>query len=200
MARSKAFDRTVVLGKAMELFWKKGFHATSVQDLVDHVGINRASMYDTFISKEHLFFEALSMYQQSDLKALRAFDGDPTQARIFIKDFLNGLVQHNVNDIDHKGCFIANTLTESNTQTNNVLELLRENKEDFTNQLCYLIGMARNAGHVQSAIDDLSLARHLFAFAYGMNVVSHIEHNGAHLQSMVDTQLTLLFGADFVKG
>lgn len=48
MPRVKKFDEKEVLEKAMELFWIQGYHATSIQDLVDHLGINRASLYDTY--------------------------------------------------------------------------------------------------------------------------------------------------------
>ena len=58
MPRTKQFNEEEILKKAMELFWEKGFHATSIQDLVAHLGINRASLYDTFGGKEELFKKA----------------------------------------------------------------------------------------------------------------------------------------------
>ena len=51
MPRVKLFDENEILKKSMELFWKKGYSATSVQDMVNHLGINRGSMYDTFGDK-----------------------------------------------------------------------------------------------------------------------------------------------------
>ncbi len=48
MPRVKLFDESEVLNKATNLFWKKGYHATSIQDLVNHLGINRGSLYDTY--------------------------------------------------------------------------------------------------------------------------------------------------------
>ncbi|MEL6975424.1 MAG: helix-turn-helix domain-containing protein, partial [Bacteroidota bacterium] len=63
MPRTKQFDEKEVLKKAMELFWEKGFHATSIQDLVSHLGINRASLYDTFGGKDELFNTAFESYR-----------------------------------------------------------------------------------------------------------------------------------------
>jgi TetR/AcrR family transcriptional repressor of nem operon len=54
MPRVKLFDENEVLNKAMNLFWKQGYSATSIQDLVSHLGINRASLYDTYGDKEKL--------------------------------------------------------------------------------------------------------------------------------------------------
>jgi TetR/AcrR family transcriptional repressor of nem operon len=47
----------------MQLFWEKGYEATSVQDLVEGMGINRFSLYDTFGSKHDLFLKALDRYR-----------------------------------------------------------------------------------------------------------------------------------------
>src|SRR5919205_4395394 len=64
MARTKQFDRHAALDQAMELFWKRGYHATSIQDLVDRLGVNRQSLYDTFGGKDQLFQAALERYRE----------------------------------------------------------------------------------------------------------------------------------------
>ena len=64
MARKKEFDEVEVLDKALDVFWKKGYSATSIQDLVDSMGINRASIYDTWGDKHNLYVESLKRYRQ----------------------------------------------------------------------------------------------------------------------------------------
>ncbi len=61
MARSKAFDHDGVVQSAMEAFWSYGYGPTSVQDLVEHTGINRGSLYDTFGSKHDLWFRQVNL-------------------------------------------------------------------------------------------------------------------------------------------
>ena len=46
----------------MHAFWEKGYESTSLQELVERMGIGRASLYDTFGSKRELFAEALDRY------------------------------------------------------------------------------------------------------------------------------------------
>ena len=65
MARHKAFNREEVLDRAIEVFWAHGYEATSIQELVDSMGINRGSLYDTFGDKHRLFLEALDRYEQA---------------------------------------------------------------------------------------------------------------------------------------
>ncbi|HSH40807.1 MAG TPA: helix-turn-helix domain-containing protein, partial [Arenicellales bacterium] len=62
MSRNKAFDETEVLERAMTLFWRKGYEATSIQELVTHTGIQRGSLYATYGDKRRLFLAALDHY------------------------------------------------------------------------------------------------------------------------------------------
>ncbi len=62
MGRSKEFEERVVLQKAMELFWKQGYEKTSLSDLVEHMGIHRRSLYDTFGDKHTLFLKAIDLF------------------------------------------------------------------------------------------------------------------------------------------
>ncbi len=64
MARTKEFDPDAALQSALELFWRRGYEATSVADLVEHLGIGRASIYATFGNKHELYLKALDRYAE----------------------------------------------------------------------------------------------------------------------------------------
>ena len=64
MARPKEFERDVVLDRAMRVFWSRGYEATSIQALVDRMGIQRGSLYGTFGHKRALFFAAIDRYDR----------------------------------------------------------------------------------------------------------------------------------------
>ena len=59
MSRNKAFNEEEVIDKAVKVFWAKGYEATSMQDLIDAMGIQRGSLYATFGSKQQLFLKSL---------------------------------------------------------------------------------------------------------------------------------------------
>jgi TetR/AcrR family transcriptional repressor of nem operon len=63
MGRPRQFDVDAALDRATELFWQRGYEGTSVQDLVDALGVNRASLYATFGDKARLFESVLERYQ-----------------------------------------------------------------------------------------------------------------------------------------
>ncbi|KPC94747.1 TetR family transcriptional regulator, partial [Streptomyces sp. NRRL F-6602] len=65
MARTKEFDPDAALQSALELFWRQGYEATSMADLVGHLGIGRASIYATFGNKHELYLKALDRYNEN---------------------------------------------------------------------------------------------------------------------------------------
>lgn len=60
--RPRSFDRAAALLRAMEVFWAKGYHVTSMADLIAAMNINSPSIYAAFGSKEKLFREAVALY------------------------------------------------------------------------------------------------------------------------------------------
>src|ERR1700722_299427 len=77
MAGVKQFDRDEVLERAMVVFWRNGFQATSIQDLVEATGVNRGSLYPTFGDKRGLFLAVLKHYSERFGKPMMAQLNDP---------------------------------------------------------------------------------------------------------------------------
>ena len=90
MARPKTFDKREALLAAMDLFWRKGYRGASMQELVETMGIGRASLYDTFGSKRKLFGAVLELYgerMREHLAPLRR----PGPAKRLIGEFLRSV-------------------------------------------------------------------------------------------------------------
>src|SRR5260370_13822808 len=67
MARPREFDRDAAVQRAMSIFWRKGYAATSTDDLLRAMNIGRQSMYDTFGDKHRLYLETLERYQRDSV-------------------------------------------------------------------------------------------------------------------------------------
>ena len=110
MPRPREFDPETALEQAVAVFWEKGYEATSVQDLVDRMGVNRCSIYNTFGDKHELFLKALQHYGNK----MRA-EGPPAQlARSdeglqAIRDYFAAAIDHFVSPDGVHGCFVINT-------------------------------------------------------------------------------------------
>lgn len=70
MARTREFDEQAVLEKARDLFWERGYTATSIRDLEEHLGISRSSIYLFFGGKRELYDRTLAMYRKENMARL----------------------------------------------------------------------------------------------------------------------------------
>ena len=93
MARPKAFDAAQALDTAVRLFWERGYEATSIQDLVDALGVNRASLYGTFGDKAHLFALAMDRYGEQVRAVLAAELAPPRAGRPAVAGYLQAVIQ-----------------------------------------------------------------------------------------------------------
>lgn len=195
MPRNKQFDREEVLQKAMELFWKNGYHATSMQDLVDHLGINRASMYNTFGGKEKLFLEAFRLYQKMGSNYFKNFEGilQRKKVRAFLEDFFKGELKAVKKDKDRKGCMVVNVATELSNQSEAVYQLVQLNMENFVELFSRIIQIGQNGGEIDDTIPAEVLARKLFTFYNGVKVLAKIEPDVKKLEEVVGLELDFLF-------
>lgn len=192
MPRIKKFNEEETLTKAMCLFWRNGFHATSMQDLVDYLGINRASIYDTYGGKKELFDKAFDQYKTTSRKELQAFlKSQESVKEGFRKLFENG-INEAVCDTERKGCFVINVTTELVPNDEEMLAVIQENKtfmiatfEDFLTT-----GVA--SGEISKEKNVETLANVLHTFYNGIKIVSKTDANQKELLASVDTVLTLL--------
>src|SRR6185312_14792430 len=88
IGRPREFDRDAALEAAMLLFWRKGFAATSMNDLCDAMGVRSPSLYAAFGGKEQLYLEAMEHYVQT--QGTRVWDGlaEGATARAGIENML----------------------------------------------------------------------------------------------------------------
>ena len=70
MPRSIAFDPEEILDRAMDVFWEKGFEATSLPDIERATGLNRSSLYNTFGSMRDVYYAALDGYRRTTTAAM----------------------------------------------------------------------------------------------------------------------------------
>ena len=192
MPRVKLFNENEVLTKAMNLFWKQGYSATSVQDLVSHLGINRASIYDTFGDKNKLFKKSFELYRKQNNEGLIQFFENRPNVKIGFSELFNDAIQEAINDEDKKGCFVVNTTTELTPNDESLYEVLETNKEDFINIFFEYLKKAKESGQLKTSQDLKSLATLFYTLYNGIRVVSKIRPNKKELSDSVHLALTLL--------
>lgn len=192
MARSKAFDREAVLEKAMQVFWQKGYEATSIQDLVEAMGINRGSLYDTFCDKRQLFLNAIAHYSSTLMRQSTEQLQAPGAARQAIADYFENLVQCIANKTPCQGCLMTNTIVELSPHDPEIAAHLKQSLTQLEDAFYTALVRAKDRGEIPADADLRVLARYLTASVQGLQVVSKVDPNPHSLRGIVETILTAL--------
>lgn len=192
MPRVKQFDQQEVLEKAMNLFWIKGYHATSIQDLVDHLNINRASLYDTYGGKKELFEKALDHYMSIHQRQNEILLKNGGTAKDTIRQLLELAVKETLSDKDRKGCFVVNTTTELAACDAAVNERVLVNQRQFVDLFQSLIIRGQAQGEISSEKTPRALALSMYVIFTGLRVVGKAYLSRKDLKSIVEPILTIL--------
>src|SRR5262245_25298773 len=103
MGRPREFDADDALQTALELFWRKGYEGTSINDLTDSMGITKPSLYGTFGNKEELFRMALERYEKNYMAFFwRALE--QRSARTVALEILHGFADAQTEECHPSGC------------------------------------------------------------------------------------------------
>jgi TetR/AcrR family transcriptional repressor of nem operon len=192
MPRPRAFDEESVLDNAMNIFWSKGFEATSIQDLVDETGLNRASMYASFGDKKALFLRVLDHYSQkisverfADLRNIE--DGRTAIEKTFRDAAKTGCAEGR-----HKGCLMVNSgmeLAPHDPETAAIAhQSFRRAEDTFSAALKRAIGQ----GTISKNKNVRALARFLVGSFQGVQLMSRRGADQETLQDYTDTILAAL--------
>ncbi|WP_433957129.1 TetR/AcrR family transcriptional regulator [Cytobacillus horneckiae] len=189
MGRNKEFNEEAVLLKAMKLFWAQGFEKTSIQDLVDVMGIHRRSIYDTFGDKHSLFLKALERYEKIISKNIHAeIQQLPTIKRRIRRLFEMAMIR---DDHTPKGCFIVNTAVEFPHDSS--CSDFVANSFSKTEKLLYeLLEQGQQTGEIGSHHDIKHLAQFLHNAFTGFRVLVKTTDDKEKLENIIDSSLNRL--------
>lgn len=192
MARKRKYDEDEALEKALALFHRQGFAATSMQDLVEAMGIGRGSLYEAFGSKEELFARALRRYAERSLDGmlacLEAVD-DPLEG---IAGLLHKVVDTHATNRDRSGCMVVNTIVELAPQDPAFADTFRSVWSRLEGALEGALARAQAQGRIPAGRSPRALARFLAGTIQGLAVRSKYDPDREGLADVADTALAAL--------
>lgn len=172
MPRPKEFDRNEALEAALHLFWEKGYQATSMQDLVDRMDMNRFSIYETFGSKHELFLSALDLYRRDIAGNLRSLLEDESKGLDAIKRYFRAMAKDLSAKGGRVGCFLQNSTLELALQDKAVEHRAQATNLSFQEAIHAALKRAQRRGEITSSKDLRPRARYLFSIGQGMIVIA----------------------------
>jgi TetR/AcrR family transcriptional repressor of nem operon len=192
MARTKDFDEAKVLSKAVCIFWHKGYNGTSMQDLVDGLGISRSSLYDTFGDKHALYIKALESYQKAGDEQMCGIINNEASAKEAIKKLLELTITDLLKDEQRKGCFMVNAEIELASHDAEVKEMVCRNEEQFEKAIFVAVKKGQDSGEIRNRQDALALARFIINAVRGMQVSAKTTADKTFFEDIIKTTLSVL--------
>jgi len=192
MARTKDFDENEVLSKAIQIFWYKGYNGTSMQDLVDGLGISRSSLYDTYTDKHTLFVKALESYQNTGACKIQEIISNSGSAKATIKELLEFVINELLCDEQQKGCFMVNAEVEVAPHDAEVNNLVCKNDQQMEDAFYLVIGKGQDSGEIKKNQDARALSRFIFNTVKGIRVTAKSTSDRAVFDDIIKLTVSAL--------
>ncbi|MGW3289891.1 TetR/AcrR family transcriptional regulator [Streptomyces sp. NPDC001002] len=193
MPRTKEFDPDTALQSALELFWRRGYEATSMADLVEHLGIGRASLYATFGSKHELYLKALDRYDRAGLPPIVRELSQPGPALPAVRAVVRRYASEAADEqLRLNGCLVTNTAAELAPHDPAATRRVERNWDQLETVLHSALVRAQAQDELPADRDPLTLARMLLVLMQGLRVVGKASADPARVRDAAEQALRLL--------
>jgi TetR/AcrR family transcriptional repressor of nem operon len=192
MARTRAFDEDEVMERAMLVFWRRGYQATTLTELLAAMRLSKSSFYETFGTKRDLLLTAMRRYAASGMGGLIAPLLAPDASRPAIEATLANMVRHARSPAGRRGCLVNNTLGEVAPNDPVVFAATRAVLEQLETLLIGVVTRAQERGEVTRKERPRALARFLATTFGGLNLVAKARPDKTTLDEVVRVTLRAL--------
>lgn len=189
MARPREFDTTVALDQAMQVFWSKGYEATSLSDLTAAMGLSKSSLYETFGCKHDLFMSSIEHYKRTVSAQVVAAAEIDAPARRVIASLFDRAIERILSDEGRRGCFLNNCASEVAIHDDVAGRAVRDGLGLIEAAFFKLVKRGQVEGHINEERDARATARFLTAAINGMLLIGKANPERETLRDIADTAL-----------
>lgn len=191
MGRPAEFDEAEALERAMSAFWRGGYDATGLDDLVEATGLGRQSLYNTFGDKRGLFLRCLRLYNERGARALRAhLEGERPVGRAFASLFESILREGD--EEKRRGCFMINAAMELAPRDVEVGDLIARHQRVLEDVFTAALQAGRDRGELAVDLDVRAVGRFLVGTLLGVTVLAKSDPRSDAAGDMVRVALQVL--------
>ncbi|NVD08648.1 TetR/AcrR family transcriptional regulator [Vibrio sp. JPW-9-11-11] len=190
MAKAAKFDRHQVIEKATNLYWKKGFHGTSMRNLQDEIDMRPGSIYAAFGSKEALFKHALDNYTDNGKTLLQQCLNRHDSAIEALKHFTRLIVIESRTQAPNGMCMLAKTIAELTEEQHELLNYAKQCYQSMEQAFASVLEIAQQQGEIEADKDVHQLARHLQIQISGLRTYAKGSSGDLPLEQMIDEVFT----------
>ena len=186
MVRTRAFDPSAALSRAVELFSSRGYSDTSMDDLVKATGVSRYGLYGTFGNKRELFEQALEKYadnmgRKSFLRLL-----EPDASLEHIRRIFDERIDDMCSGGERRGCMLSHTAIQLAPHDREIEEVIQKFMKRMSKVFSIGLEHARDKGEVPDELDLREAGQFLTGALFGLSVLAHAGFPRPVLDGFVD--------------
>ena len=189
--RPREFDIDDATRDAMEVFWQNGFHATSLPDLIEGMGLTRGSIYKAYEDKRSIYLAALDTFIDMRLERLENILAK-SDKRAAIKELLRVTAKETAGAVGRKGCFSTAATIEMASVDVEVERRLSDFYATMESLLTAALDAGKHDGDITSPLSSASIARFLVCTIEGMNVLGKLGPSDRNNQKFGNMVMALL--------
>ena len=190
MGRSKEFDTDKALIQAMELFWSNGYEKTSIQDLLDVMGIHRKSLYDTFGDKHELYMEAVKRYQQIVERNIKKQLIQGSSIKEIIKNLFYMIIDNE--RFRKHGCLFVNMAVELSACDDEAKTRSIDHYKNIETLFYELLLQGQETGEIGANKDATMLAQYFLNSWTGIRVLGKTLNDRKVFENIIEATLSIL--------
>jgi TetR/AcrR family transcriptional repressor of nem operon len=192
MSRVKEFDVDEACDAALALFRRQGYEATSVSDLVTHLGVAKASLYATFGTKHDFYVTALKRYaERTDTRVMSEL-AKPGSGVTAVRQLLDGYVADILGEDGPIGCFVVNAAIELLPRDPAVARIVERSWDTLEVALTMALERAKTQDELPEGSDPATLARFLLTVLQGLRVLGKGTDAASRLHAAVSQAMRVL--------
>lgn len=155
----------------MEVFWRLGYEATSLQDLLHAMGLSKSSFYQAFGSKHELFQRCLALFRERQVKRMTSALRRAPTGLAFLRGVLRSTAEEAHTAAARKGCLIMNTATEFSGRDPVVSELVADGARAFAGVFRAAVIRAQEEGDIARNQNADTLAHYVVTTVSGLRTL-----------------------------
>jgi TetR/AcrR family transcriptional repressor of nem operon len=193
--RTKNFDPDEALKDALMTFWQQGFEGTNLPELLEAMGVGRASFYNAFGSKRDVFLRSLDLYFETVRAHLESLLVDVGDSRQAVARLVDGIldVARGAGATGWRGCLIGNTALELGASDPEVVTRLKVGVEIFQALFKKAISLPSATGAKRSEREINLAALQLVASVQGLLVLAKSGLSDADIKDMRAVMIASVF-------
>lgn len=184
MARPPEFDRSDVIKRAMNIFWRDGYGKTSISDLEMTTGLGRGSIYAAFAGKRGLFVESLRLYRNLELAEVISVLDRCSSGKVAIERRFAEVIKARDFEDSWFGCLMVNSIVELAGKDEELMAQLGSMRRELEDAYFSAVERGQKSGDISSAISARTWARHLTSLDMGLAVMLR---SGASKEALRDS-------------